>query len=334
LATAALVFGSAAASEAGWYKKAKKAAKKATKQVEKIGHSIEKEVRTGDIAKTWEKAKGDARSTLAKADKDRLRVIDKGFSDISREGNRFGRDVSYEFKKGLPSISMGSVNKGLARLDYNKNRGWDHLAENIHGGIGTGGHNIGAGLDKAWKGGAVPMPVFLPFPARVLYQGPVYFGPGAPQLYKSLDDLLTPGGFLDRSGRAIGDELNRGGLQNEVFGGPKVTDLDKSQKDELPTGKVANPLSEKKGKSVSLPESSEAPIAIFRTETDTGMRESTGGSTSIVQERTSTTGPGLSTGSSSESPGLGGLPTTGKKETTSTQSTGTPSVGGTRGGRR
>ena len=86
--------------------------------------------------------------TLAKADKDRLRVIDKGFSDISREGNRFGRDVSYEFKKGLPSISMGSVNKGLARLDYNKNRGWDHLAENIHGGIGTGGHHLWAGLTK------------------------------------------------------------------------------------------------------------------------------------------------------------------------------------------
>ena len=59
LATAVLVFGFAASSEAGWYKKANKAAKKATKQVEKIGHNVEKEVRTGGVAHTIEKGKSD-----------------------------------------------------------------------------------------------------------------------------------------------------------------------------------------------------------------------------------------------------------------------------------
>jgi hypothetical protein len=313
LAALALVFAASTPSDAGWYKKARKAVKKATHKVEKAFKDAEKEVRTGGMAKAYEKAKADARSTLAKADKDRLRVIDKGFSNISGEMNRFGHDVSAEFKKGLPPISMDSVNKGLKQLDYNKNRGWDHLAENIHGGIRTAGDNIGAGLTKS-------APHLLPQP--LVYYGPTgvvpfYFGPGAPSVSSGFNQLFGPGGGLDRAGRAIGDELDRGGLQKEIFGGPKVSDTKKSDDEELLTGKVGTALTEKKGKSTEVVEPSETPVAIFRAETDTGTAEPTGGSTTIFKERTSTSGLGSSTGSSSGSSGLGGTQSIGKKESSS-----------------
>lgn len=319
LAAVALVFAASTPSDAGWYKKAKKAAHKAEKSVKKAFKNAETEVRAGGMAKAYEKAKADARSTLAKADRDRLRVIDKGFSNISGEMNRFGHDVSGEFKKGLPPISMDSVNKGLKQLDYNKNRGWDHLAENIHGGIRTAGDNIGAGLTKAGPH-VIPLPVVYYSPIGMV---PIYFGPGAPEFISGFNQLLGPGGGVDRAGRALNDELNRGGLQKEIFGGPKVSDTKKSDSDqELPTGKVGNALTEKKRKTAEVVESSETPVAIFRAETNTGIGESSGSSTTIFKEQTSTTGLGSSTGSSS---GLGGSQTIGKKESTSSS----PSTPGT-----
>lgn len=151
-------------------------------------------------------------------------------------------------------------------------------------------------------------------------------------------------GGLGRLGDNVGGGLDRAG--DAIFGSQKGTDSDKSDTGGGDASKTI--LTEKikagsedsdgtssalststKGKTkISSQDASDAPVAIFRAETDTRVGESTGGSTTILKGQTSTTSLGSSTESSSGSSGLGGSQTTGKKETTSS----TPSTGGIKSG--
>jgi hypothetical protein len=359
LAALALVFATAAPSDAGWYKKAKKAAKKAGKKIS----NIEKEVRTGAIGQAVEKAKGDVRREGFRVVGDATMESRRFIGDVTREGGKFGGDISKEAKKFRDdtikqSKRMGSydLGGGARRLWTNIEGGGQQLGYNLYRGERNLTHNIDRGVDNFNKnvfgldsyGGSFGFKLAGLTTFGIVFGNPLTY-PFAAVVFKDqlrtglFGDGLGKVGAFDRLGRELGEGSNRVGdafrderdrVRDRVFGSPKVTDLNKSDKDEeSPTGKVANALTEKKRKAIDAPESSDTPVAIFRAETDTGIGDSTGGSDTISRERT-TTSQGSSTGSSSESSGLGGSQTTGKKESTSTPSTGGSKVGGRPAGRR
>jgi len=356
LAATAFMFATATPSDAGWYKKAKKAAKKAYKKVEnkvnEVGHNMEKEVRTGAIGRATEKAKqdvtregfrvvGDATMESRRFIGDATREGGKLYGDTIKEGTKFYGDARDQSKR------MGSYDPvgGTKRLWTNIEGGGQQLGYNLYRGERNLTHNIDRGVDNYIKNAfGEHYTVGMPFGQKlgVLFMNQISYPYFAvitkEQLWTGLfGDGLGKVGAFDRLGRELGEGTRRVGdafrdegdrVRDRVFGPPKVTDLNKSDKDEeSPTGKVANALTEKKRKAIDTPGSSDTPVAIFRAETDTGTGGPTGGSDTSSRERT-TTGSGLSTGSPSQSSGLGGSQTIEKKESTSTQSTGGPKVGG------
>lgn len=353
LAALALVFATAAPSDAGWYKKAKKAAKKAAKKVEQnikeAGHNVEKEVRTGAIGQAVEKAKGDVSREGGRFAGDVSRESKRLGGDVFREGQKFHDDVMREGGK-LYADSKAQGKKGISfgsfKLGENIAGGGQQLWQNTEQGWRQGFHNTQRGLQSGMVNvtGQPDLNYWFktPFGRNILFEAYaaapliVFF----PLTNTRFSENLQ-GGFdqlgknwktgVKHTGDAIDDQLKRG-----PQGSRKATDNKKSDNDmDLITGRttVTNALTENKRKAIEAPELSDTPVAIFRAETDTGMGDSTGGSDTISRERT-TTGPGSSTGSSSESSGLGSSQTTGKKESTSTPSTGGSKVGGRPAGRR
>jgi len=357
LASAALVFAASTQSDAGWYKKAKKAAKKAQHNVEKAAKNINKEANRfqANVHAESQRFNTNLAREGGRLAGDVSREAKRFGGDISVEGKKFGGDVSTAGKKLLSDSSAQSkrgISFGSFKLGENMAAGQQQLGYNLTRGERNLTHNIDRGTDNFNKNVFGIDSSGFSFLGKLGIAGvnaltyPYYTVVTKDQLRTGLfGDGLAGGpiGAFDRLGRNIGaggdqvrdavsDEGHR--AQERVFGSPKVTDLDKSDKDqESPTGKVANALTKKKGKPIDAPESSDTPVAIFRAETDTGIGDSTGGSDTISRERT-TTSQGSSTGSSSESSGLGGSQTTGKKESTSTQSTGGPKVGGGPTGRK
>jgi len=346
LAAVALVFAAAAPSDAGWYKKAKKAAKKAQHSVEKAAKNINAEANrfqanvhsesrrfNTNLAREGGRFVGDVSRESKRLGGDISREGKKFAGDVSREGKRFGGDVVRQLTDPGGYMTPYDWAGGLTRLGKNVEGAGQQLGHNLTQGERHLTHNIDRGFDNIYSNAGFRAKG-LPFLAKFLWSPTalMYRPVGIP--------LLTLKGGVERLGDNIGkgatrvreaasDEGHR--VQERVFGSPKVTDLNKSDKDEeLPTGKVGNALTEKKRKTTEAAESSETPVAIFRAETNTGTAGSTGGSTTIFKEHTSTTGLGSSTGSSS---GLGGSQTTGKKESTSPQSTGGPKIGSQRRGR-
>lgn len=306
LAVVAFIGMDCAQIEAGWYKDAKKKAKKAAKKAEaaakKAGRNIENEIRTGGVAGTIEKAKSDVRNQMSRSG-----------GDFSRESKRFIGDTTRQL-----------TNPGGYMTPYDWVGGLERLGENLEGGFRQGWNNLETGAGRA-----LPYMIsdvvltgctgFKPGSCRGLGL-PVYFGPGAPWAAKGVNDLFGYGGPLDRAGRAIGDELNRGGLQREIFGHPKVTDTKASNKDEeSPTGEVANPLTGKRAKGGDGTESSSAPVAIFRKEKSTDFGEPAASFGGVFRERT-TSGLGSSTGSPSKPTGLSDPGTSMKREQKSSSS--------------
>lgn len=341
LASAALVFTASTPSDAGWYKKAKKAAKKAQHSVEKAAKNINAEANrfqasvhaesqrlNTNLAREGGRFVGDVSRESKRLGGDISREGKKFAGDVSREGKRFGGDVSrqltnpggymtpYDWAGGLSRLGKNIEGAGQ-QLGHNLTQGERTLTHNIDRGVTQYGINLSGGQDFT---GSFGWKLFDVSVGTLLSAGPVsIFNETAWKNLNSgvhrLGDNIGKGGT--RVGDAVGDELGRGyhSANDAIFGPPKVTDLDKSDKDqELPTGKVANALTEKKDKVTDVVQPSEPPVAIFRAETNKGMGESVGSSTTIFKEHTGTTGLGSSTGSSS---GLGGSQTIGKKESTS-----------------
>lgn len=356
LAAVWLAFVLSTPADAGWLKKAKKAAKKATHKVEKAireaGHSAEKEIRTGGLAGTIGKAKGDISREYKRAAGDVSRETKRLAGDISREGKKFGGDISREYKKGLPVISMENLGKGLAQLEHNRHMGLRRLEDNANRGAGNFLINVTGEPALRTLYGDLSSPWHYLTPKAA---AGAMFALCFPICHSQF--MENVGGGLGRLGDNIGkgaktvggaarEELDRAG--DAIFGSRKGTDSDKSDTaggdasktiltektkagSEDPGNTSSGLSTSTKGKTkISSEDAGEAPVAIFRGETKPG--ESTGGgSTTIFKGQTSTTTLGSSTESSSGSSGLGGSQTTGKKETTSS----TPSTGGlTSGGRR
>lgn len=373
LAAVWLVFGLSTPSDAGWLKKAKKAAKKAA-------HSVEKAVRDqaqrsaadvsraakkagGDISRESKRFGGDISRETKRFTGDVSREGKRFAGDISREGKKFGVDINREFNKGLPAISMENLGKGLAQLEHNKHLGFRRLEDNANRGAGnllinlTGNRDIGTlygDLSSPWH-------YLTPKVGAILVMAP-FFPLTNTRFMENLEGGLGRLGDNVEGGlRKIGIGATQAGDSNRdehgradalIFASPKEVGSDKAD-----TGGRSGPESSKevltKGTNTGLEESSSPatasakkgktkisaqdvsdPVAIFRAETDTGMTESSGASSTVFKERTSTTSLGTSTGSSSGSSEMGSSQTMGKKESTSPMSSGGPKSGDMTGRRK
>jgi hypothetical protein len=270
-----------------------------------------------------------------------------------REGGKLYSDTKHELNKGLPVLSTENLGKGLAQLEHNRHMGLRRLEDNANRGAGNFLINVTGNPDLRTLYGDLSSPwhyltpkaaagamFALCFPVcNTRFMENVGGGLGR------LGDNIGKG--AKTVGDAAGKEWDRAG--DAIFGSQKGTDSHKADtgggdasktiltertragsEDQGSTSSgISTPT---KGKTkISSEDASDTPVAIFRAETDTGVGESTGGSTTIFKGQTSATSLGSSTDSSSGSSGLGGSQTTGKKETTSS----TPSTGGIKsGGRR
>jgi len=338
--------------DAGWYKKAKKAAKKAAHKVEKsvreqAQRSAEDVSRAtkkagGDISREAKRFGGDISRETKRFAGDVSREGKRFAGDISREGKKFGGDISREYKKGLPVISMENLGKGLDQLEHNRHMGLRRFEDNANRGAGNFLINVTGQPDLRTLYGDLSSPWhYLTPKAAAGAMFALCFPICNAQFMENIE------GGLGRLGDNVGGGLDKAG--DAIFGTSKGADSDKSDPGRGDASKTI--LTEKtkagsedssrassalstssKGKTkISAEDAGDAPVAIFRAETDTGVGQSSGGSTTVLKGQTSTTGLGSSTESSSGSSGLGGSQTTGKKETTSTQSTGGLKDGGRRG---
>lgn len=360
LAAVWLLFALSTPSDAGWLKKAKKAAKKAAHNVEKnlkaeakrAGENISREAKRigGDISRESKRFGGDVSREGKKLGGDISSEGKKFAGDISRESKKLGGDISSEGKKFLGDISDQSKRditwkSGFLDPADNIRGAGDRLAENLKGGAGQLGrnltqgerlltHNIDGGLDSLGRN-LFGQPLEGAFGAK-LY-GTLVFGPaalfGKAVQYDNLGGGLTQlgkniRGGIGNVGGAAGSEWERGyrNVWNETVGAPRVTDTKKTDDQEMPTGKVANAETQKGKTKIGSEDAGDAPVAIFRAETSTGTKGSTGDSSTIFREP-ATSGLSSSPRKISESPGLGSSPTSTKKESGSPLSTGGPPGG-------
>jgi hypothetical protein len=364
LAAIWLAFTLSTPSDAGWLKKAKKAAKKAAHKVEKnvkaeakragenisregkrFGGDVSREAKRfgGDISREGKKFGGDVSREGKRFAGDVSREGKKFAGDISRETKKFGRDINREFNKGLPAISLDNVGRGLNRLGTNMDkagtqftvnigRGNEQLGHNLTQGERRLAHNIDRGADswirnvggEQWQG---------PFWGKVMVGG--IATPLAPifrdTTWGGINRLISNiGDGAGKVGDSVRDEWERGyrNVWNETVGAPRVTDTSKSESEqETTTGQVGSPTAKKGKAKIGSEDTAETPVAIFRAEKSGAYKESTLGSEPIFKEQTRSD-RGSSTRGASGSPVLGGSPTGMKKESGAPLSTGGPMGGG------